>query len=296
MFHQKSDKVTVVVYDEAKKAVTFTLKRGILKRTVMSVVLMIALLLTTIGYLVLNRRQKVYSEFEKFQKEQNYIKDKEDLLAKIQLLTDENNNLLMKLNASDVATNTDPTPTITPEATLIAQVTPTPSTVATLVPPTPTTVANQVLTPKATVQSTSTSLGNVSADIFNYVKRPIGFKDITNQNLVKVDNVQLSQNLRGVTLNFDLINNANETKITGYALVVQRNNSGQIGFYPAHPAYINVTKVPYNIGEQFGFSRMRPVVASFRNKYVGSNSFTILIFTRAGDLLLKKEIGPYEIK
>jgi hypothetical protein len=287
MLHQKSEKVTVVLYDEAKKAVTFTLKRGLIKRTVMSIILLIAVLLTVIAYLILSKRKKDYYKFENYQKEQIYIKDREDLLAKIQLLTDENNSLLMKLNGATGETVAEVTPSAI--ATTTAEVA-TPA--ATPVQPTPT-AGPQVVADKT--QSHSVPSAN-SYDIFNNVKRPIGFKDLTNQNLVKVDNVQYSQNQRGTTVNFDLINNASETKITGYALVVQRGHEGQVAFYPSHPAYINVSKVPYNIGEQFGFSRMRPVVASFKNKYLGANTFTILIFTRAGDLLLKKEVGPFEIK
>jgi hypothetical protein len=286
MLHQKSEKITVVLYDEAKKAVTFTLKRGLIRRTVISVLLLIAILLTSIAYLILSKRKKDYYKFENYQKEQIYIKDREDLLAKIQLLTDENNTLLMKLNSVSGETVAVATPTSIATSTPEAAV-PTPASTPTAAAGGPQIVADK---PHAT------SPTNISYDIFNNVKRPIGFKDLTSQNLVKVDNVQFSQNQRGLTVNFDLINNASETKITGYALVVQRGHDGQVAFYPSHPAYLNVTKVPYNIGEQFGFSRMRPVVASFRHKYLGSNVFTILIFTRAGDLLLKKEVGPYEIK
>ena len=285
MLHQKSEKVTVVLYDEAKKAVTFTLKRGLIKRTVMSIILLIAILLTVIAYLILSKRKKDYYKFENYQKEQIYIKDREDLLAKIQLLTDENNSLLMKLNGTSGETVAVATPTVV--ATTASEV-PTPSTTPAITTPTP--------NPQVVAEKPQPHGPTIAYDIFNNVKRPIGFKDLTTQNLVKVDNVQFSQNQRGATVNFDLINNASETKITGYALVVQRAHDGQVSFYPSHPAYLNVTKVPYNIGEQFGFSRMRPVVAAFRHKYPGPNTFTILIFTRAGDLLLKKEVGPYEIK
>jgi hypothetical protein len=284
MLHQKSEKVTVVLYDEAKKAVTFTLKRGLIKRTVMSIILLIAILLTVIAYLILSKRKKDYYKFENYQKEQIYIKDREDLLAKIQLLTDENNSLLMKLNGAsgEVAVATP-----TAVATTASDV---------QTPATTPAIATPTATPQIVAEKPQPHSPTIAYDIFNNVKRPIGFKDLTTQNLVKVDNVQFSQNQRGATVNFDLINNASETKITGYALVVQRAHDGQVSFYPSHPAYLNVTKVPYNIGEQFGFSRMRPVVAAFRHKYLGSNTFTILIFTRAGDLLLKKEVGPYEIK
>ncbi len=287
MFHQKTDQVTVVIYDTEKKAVALSFRRGLIKRTVLSLVFILVLLLSTIGVLVLKRKQKAFYEFDKYQREQLYLKEREDLLAKIQLLTDENNTLLMKLNAAgfETAGVATPIPTTVASATPLA----TPS-------PTATSVTNVVLTPKATQTAAVAATTNVLAtDIFNYVKRPIGFKNLTEQILIKIDNVQLSQNAHGITVNFDLINNANETKITGYALVVARNQTS-VRFYPAHPAYINSSKVPYNIGEQFGFSRMRPVVATFKNKTPGLSYFSILIFTRAGDLLLKKEIGPYEIK
>lgn len=278
MLHQKPDKVTVVIYDPDKTSRSYEIKKTIFKKMILSLVIFLLFLFSLIGYFAIELKRKTYFEVNKFEREQFYLKEREDLLAKIKLLTDENNTLMAKSGETIPTTPTaSATPTQIPIPTLaqtpIKEVVPTVSPVFTPIP----------------------SVASSQVDVFSIIKRPIGFKNLIDQNLIKIDNIQLKPSSVGLNLNFDLINNANETKITGYALVIMRSN-GQTFFYPSNSSYLPNMKIPYNIGEQFGFSRMRPVIANFKNKPVGRAHFTILVFTRAGDMILEKTLGPYDIK
>lgn len=274
MLHQKPDKVTLVIYDPDKTSRSFEIKKTIFKKTILSLVILLLILFSLIGYFAIELKRKTYFEVNKFEREQFYLKEREDLLAKIKLLTDENNALMAKTGevplATPVATQT---PVPAPTLAQVPQVTPT---------------ISPVITPLPSVASSQ-------VDVFSIIKRPIGFKNLKDQNLIKIDNIQLKPSSTGLNLNFDLINNANETKITGYVLVIMRTGN-QTLFYPNNPKYLPNMKIPYNVGEQFGFSRMRPVIAGFKNKPIGRTQFSILIFTRAGDMILEKTLGPYDIK
>lgn len=277
MLHQKPDKVTVVIYDPDKTSRSFEIKKTIFKKTILSLVIFLLFLFSLIGYFAIELKRKTYFEVNKFEREQFYLKEREDLLAKIKLLTDENNALMAKSG--------EPIPTVTPTSTPTQS--PTPSVAMTPVKEAVPTVS-PVFTPVPSIASSQ-------VDVFSIIKRPIGFKNLKDQNLIKIDNIQLKPSSLGLNLNFDLINNANETKITGYVLVIMRSNN-QTFFYPYNSSYLPNMKIPYNVGEQFGFSRMRPVIASFKNKPQARTHFTILVFTRAGDMILEKTLGPYDIK
>lgn len=274
MFHQKPDKVTVVIYDPDKTSRSFEIKKTIFKKTILSLVILLLVLFSLIGYFAIELKRKTYFEVNKFEREQFYLKEREDLLAKIKLLTDENNTLMAKTGE-----------------TVIVPVTPTQIPVPTIA----LTPFNEVVPTISPVITPIPSVASSQVDIFSIIKRPIGFKNLKDQNLIKIDNIQLKPSSSSLNLNFDLINNANETKITGYVLVIMRSNN-QSFFYPSNSSYLPSMKIPYNVGEQFGFSRMRPVVASFKNKPIARTQFTILVFTRAGDMILEKTLGPYDIK
>lgn len=284
MLHQKPDKVTVVIYDPDKTSRSYEINKTIFKKMILSLVLFISILFCLLGYFAIELKRKTYFEVNKFEREQFYLKEREDLLAKIKLLTDENSTLMAK--SGEVAQTPTSIPTETPTAIATPTQIPVPTLAQTPSPEVPTVVP--VLTPIP-------SLASSQIDVFTIIKRPIGFKNLKDQNLIKIDNIQLKPSSSGLNLNFDLINNANETKITGYVLVIMRNNNQNL-FYPNNPSYLPTMKIPYNIGEQFGFSRMRPVIANFKNKPIGRAQFTILVFTRAGDMILEKSLGPYDIK
>jgi hypothetical protein len=278
MYHKKSNELTFVIYDPHKKPRTFVVDRLFLKKIFLGLLLTITTLLAVLSFFIYQYKTKKYYQEIKFEKENFYLKERENLLAKIKLLTDENNNLIAKTTGVEM-------PPITPTA-----VAATPTPVAANVTPTAVAQTPVIITPDLGQPATVSVEG-----IFQFVKRPIGFKNLADQNLIKIDNIQLRESYKNISLNFDLINNANETKITGYAIVLRRYQN-MISIYPTGTISSPGQKIPYNVGEQFGFSRMRPVVANFKFDTSGKNFFTILIFSRAGDLILKKDIGPYEIK
>lgn len=138
--------------------------------------------------------------------------------------------------------------------------------------------------------STETSLSSMG--LFTV---PLGLKDLRSKELVLIKDVNIKSGKK-IKLNFNLENNSpGQEKIQGYLSVIQYQGN-HIQYYPSYELSQRNLRLEYTQGEKFGFSRFRPTVAEFSKVSNLSTRYKIFIFSRTGDLLAFKQLGPYNIE
>lgn len=123
---------------------------------------------------------------------------------------------------------------------------------------------------------------------------PVGIQDLRPKELVKIEQVELKSE-GSIKLSFNLANNSpNGEKISGYLNVIQFQGN-LIQYYPNTELPQKNLRLEYSEGESFGFTRFRPTEATFENVSKKSAKYKIFIFSRTGDLLAYKQLGPFNI-
>lgn len=154
--------------------------------------------------------------------------------------------------------------------------------------------SNQELTSKISAGAISSGLAASQLALFN---TPLGFEDLREQNLAKVDNFSNKVSNGKVTFRFDLMNNQQgDNKLSGFITIIQYHSQG-INLYPS----INLNKdapfIQYSKGESFYVSRFRPVIAEFT---IPQNStsvwYKVFLFNRTGNLIYMNSTQEYPLK
>ncbi len=125
----------------------------------------------------------------------------------------------------------------------------------------------------------------------------LGFKDLTSQKILNVENISVSRANDRVNFDFNIVNNQSEnSKISGFIFVLMKSGS-QLYLYPEREFLFDNALSTFNQGETFTISRFRKVDGYFKDTNFQSNQgyFKIFIFNRTGDLIHKQSIGPIEI-
>ena len=148
---------------------------------------------------------------------------------------------------------------------------------------------NQSLTQKI-AKGTS---GSDSNSVLNFFTIPIGIEDLRASELLKIENIKISHTPQDISLSFDLANNS-EDKLSGYLFVTQYQEN-IVQTYPNSDLNEKNLKLEYSQGEYFSFSRFRPTIAKFSKISKKSARYKIYIFSRTGNLLGYKQVGPYNI-
>jgi len=124
---------------------------------------------------------------------------------------------------------------------------------------------------------------------------PLGLQDLRSKELVLIKDVKIETGKK-IKINFNLENNSSgQEKLSGYINVIQYQGN-LIQFYPAYELSQRNLRLEYTQGESFGFSRFRPTSAEFQKLSKLSTRYKIFIFSRTGDLLAFKQLGPYNIE
>ena len=122
---------------------------------------------------------------------------------------------------------------------------------------------------------------------------PVGLKDLRENELLEIKNLAVENTSDSTTLKFDLGNNSTE-KLSGYISVIQYQGS-LIQFYPQYELGVKNLRLDFSKGESFSFSRFRPTIINFKTLSKISARYKIFIFSRTGDLIAYKQVGPYNI-
>lgn len=120
-----------------------------------------------------------------------------------------------------------------------------------------------------------------------------GFKDLSSQTLVNVENFNFSIIANALDIKFELHNQSGLERITGYFFVLTYTPE-QLIFYPTFNTI--QTELNFSQGETFNIGRFKNVIFNLPlspSAQKGKIQMRIVAFSRTGDLLLNKS---FEIK
>lgn len=152
--------------------------------------------------------------------------------------------------------------------------------------------ANKELTEKLSIGAPAEN----SYSALNLFTTPIGMKDLRSQELVKLEGTEVTSTKSEVILKFNLANNSpSGEKLSGFISAIQYQGS-LLQFYPDYELSQKTMRLEFSKGESFGFSRFRPTIVKFKKVSSSSAKYKIFIFSRTGDLLVYKQIGPFNVE
>lgn len=146
--------------------------------------------------------------------------------------------------------------------------------------------------------STTQVAVNKDNTILPLFRPTLGHKDLSVTNILNVENIEVEFQDKEVFLKFNLLNNnTNGEKISGHIIAIMKNGPN-LTFYPSEDLNFDDAITTFNMGEKFTISRFRPVVANFPKESISDSKafFKVYIFSRLGDLLYQKSLGPVEVK
>jgi len=151
---------------------------------------------------------------------------------------------------------------------------------------------NQILTRKLSLGSTNDG----ATSSFGLLTPPLGLEDLREKELIKFENTDVKTVGNQIVLTFDLANNSpNNDKLSGYISVIQYQGN-MIQYFPNTELGQKDLRINYTDGESFSFSRFRPTKVEFVKTSKLSAQYKILIFSRTGNLIALKQIGPFNIE
>lgn len=150
---------------------------------------------------------------------------------------------------------------------------------------------NTLITEKLSKGSDS----ETSVNVLGLFTVPVGIQDLRSKELIKIEDIVIKTD-KEIKLSFNLANNSpNNEKLSGYLQVIQFQGN-IIQYYPSEELPQKNLRLEYSNGESFGFSRFRPTVANFAKVSDRSAKYKIFIFSRTGDLLAYKQLGPFNVE
>ena len=124
-------------------------------------------------------------------------------------------------------------------------------------------------------------------------KKIPGQVDQTGKGELIVDSPVIRQGKdKNIQLDFNLTNNTkNKERVSGYVFVLLKEK-GLLQYYPADSIPEDQNQIYFNKGGFFATSRFRPFKATFFGPQSLQNlTFSIIVFSNTGDLILKKVIS-----
>lgn len=154
--------------------------------------------------------------------------------------------------------------------------------------------SNTELTNKISSGATSSGLAASQLALFN---TPLGFEDLREKKLAKIDNFSNKLSNGKLTFKFDLMNNQEgDQKLSGFITIIQYHGLG-LSLYPTIVLNQNGPVLQYSQGESFYVSRFRPVIAEFTvPQNTTSVWYKIFIFSRTGNLISMESTQEYSLK
>jgi hypothetical protein len=124
--------------------------------------------------------------------------------------------------------------------------------------------------------------------------RPIaGQEDLSTTPLLSIETPVFTIEKDKINVKFDIVNQTKDGRKIGGYIHIHLATPNKMSFYPTHEIASEDMLLSYNQGESFAFSRLRHVNANFDLTGFKSSKalFKILIFSRTGDILLKKLVA-----
>lgn len=130
-------------------------------------------------------------------------------------------------------------------------------------------------------------------ELLSLFKMPNGFKNLISENLAEIQRINFRVKKDKTIFRFNLANSGKISKLRGYIFITQFTKK-TVTFYPPLDITQNNFKINYGQGEVFTVSRFRPTIATFNRPIDESEVFyKVLIFNKAGSLILEEYHGPF---
>jgi hypothetical protein len=126
------------------------------------------------------------------------------------------------------------------------------------------------------------------------IKKPFGMQNLLKDNLVTLDQFDLSVTDSKVSLKFQIISSTPENRVTGHILVLMISEAGLLAYPKAANAAL-AQGIKFNVGEPFSVSRLRPTNAEFVKPQAEKARFGIYIFNREGDLIAIRDTEEFNL-
>lgn len=141
----------------------------------------------------------------------------------------------------------------------------------------------------------SLGVGTTASSSLGLFSIPLGYKDITDSDMVKLENMSVNFKQNKIEFRFDLLNNLEtDERLAGFIHIIQQSG-GEMQFYPDQQFTTEKNRLEFAKGENFVVSRFRPVIAEFSKPQSLNVWYKIFIFNRSGDLINYKIAGPYQV-
>ncbi len=140
--------------------------------------------------------------------------------------------------------------------------------------------------------SSSSSTGTKIATLSLFRSVP-GQEDLSTKPMLSIETPYFEISPDKVNIKFDIVNQTvNGKKLSGY-IHIHMSTASKMIFYPQSEIASEDMLLSYNQGESFAFSRLRHVNATFDLTGIKASKalFKVLIFSRTGDILLKKLVA-----
>jgi hypothetical protein len=125
-------------------------------------------------------------------------------------------------------------------------------------------------------------------------KATAGYQDLTAKSFAQIESIESDIKENEIIFRFNIVNGqAGDKKLSGHIFILMKSK-GQVNIYPQFSEDPSEGLSEYTNGETFTVSRFRPVEASFMRPKDNKDNlyFQVILFNRAGDLILKKKVGP----
>ncbi len=151
---------------------------------------------------------------------------------------------------------------------------------------------NNLLTKKLSMGASVDS----PVSLFGLITPPVGLVDKRGMESIDFTDFKVTSSSKEIRLTFNLDNKTPDNqKLSGHIIVTQYQGQS-VQYYPAADLGQKNLRLEYTQGESFGFSRLRPTKVSFKKLGSESVQYKIFIFSRTGDLISLKQIGPFNIE
>ena len=130
-------------------------------------------------------------------------------------------------------------------------------------------------------------------DNISLINLPLGYNNFIDKKQTSIEEVTHKVMPSGTHLDFKIVNNIREQKLSGYIFVIRISNNN-FEVYPNIDLGLDDFLLNYNRGESFTASRFRPVYARFNKINANLYTYKVIVFSKLGDLIFKKNFGPYK--
>jgi hypothetical protein len=149
-------------------------------------------------------------------------------------------------------------------------------------------VENKSLIDKIAKGATSSNEDNISL-----LNLPLGYNNFINKAQATIEEVTHKVLPSGSQLSFKVANKLINQRFSGYLYVIRISNNN-FEVYPNIDLGVDDFLLNYNRGESITALRFKAITAKFRPVKADIYTYKVIIFSRLGDLVFKKNFGPYK--